>query len=56
MHHTTDAAQSSLLGHLVLAPLSAYREACSPTHNEVVEWKEFVALRQNSEVSLSCLH
>ena len=42
-------------GHLVLAPLSAYREACSPRHNEVVVLKECVVLRQDGDVSLSCL-
>ena len=29
--HTVDAVQTSLLGHLILAPHVAYRKACSRT-------------------------
>ena len=47
MHHTTILFSPFCFDHLVLAPHYAYREACSPRHNEVVVLKECVALRRD---------
>ena len=42
VHHTTDAVQSSALGHLVSTHRAAYREACSREADAAV-LKEYVA-------------